>query len=99
MAGHLILMAVWRPGARAVSSMERKNSFGGTEGITSWGRGGPAGGGVTLGEGARAAGSPHSEGSRQHAGSVPYKLQDAGAHVLFDCRYPTTRRTFVISKP
>lgn len=33
MAGHLILMlAVRRPGARAVSNTEQENSFGGTEG-------------------------------------------------------------------
>ena len=61
-----------------MSSMEQKNSFGDTEGVTSWGRGGPAGGGITVGRGAGAAGSPHSEGSRQHAGAVPCRLQDAG---------------------
>lgn len=82
-----------------MSSRERKNSFGGTEGVTFWGRGGPAGGGVTLWgrQGLQGAHILRAAGSVW--GLCPAGFRMRGARVLFDCRYPTIRRTFVISKP
>lgn len=82
-----------------MSSTERENSFGGTEGVTFRGRGGPASVGGHTGWGSKGCREPTFESSMQHAGSVPCRVQDAGARMLFDCQYPTIRRTFLISKP
>lgn len=81
-----------------MSNTEQENSFGGTEGSLFGVEEGQLVGGVTLGGEARAAGSPHSESSVQHAGSVPCRAQHAGGPYV-DCHYPTIRRTFLLSRP
>lgn len=82
-----------------MSSMEQKNSFGSTEGVTPWRRGGPAVGAShwVRRQGLQGAHILRAAGSMR--GLCPAGSRMRGAHVLFDCRYPTIRRTFVISKP
>lgn len=44
-------------------------------------------------------GAPILRAAGSMRGLCPAGFRTQGAHVLFDCRYPTIRRTFVISKP